>query len=70
MNTKQTNKEEDDELIQLTPYGLLSHEFSDSTARRVLDVLELYMRRGNLGIAIEDNRLQFVKLTPVNRTEN
>ena len=69
MNIEETDNEEN-EIIQLTPYGLLALEFDDSTARKVRDVLELFMRRSNLGIAIEDNELQFVKLTPVNRTEN
>ena len=70
MHTETNKKEEEDELIQITPYGLLSLEFDDSTARKARDVLELYMRRGNVAIAIVDNELRFVNIAPANQTEN
>lgn len=53
---------EKDEVYKLTPKGLLMLHLDDRNAKKALDVFELYCRRNNVGIAIEDNSLRFVEL--------
>ena len=53
---------EKDEVYKLTPKGLLMAYLDERNANKAFDALELYCRRNNVGIAIEDNSLRFVEL--------
>lgn len=55
-------KDESDECYAITLYGFLTTILSDDEASEVFDALELYCRRHGVGIAIDDNKLNFVEL--------
>jgi len=59
------NTEDTEEMLALTPLGLLSIYLDDYDAKRVADQIELYFRRNHCGMAIDDNKLGFVKLAEV-----
>ena len=42
-----------DELIQITPFGLLTTNMDDDHARLAIDALELFCRRHNRAIAVD-----------------
>ena len=55
--------EQDEEVYTLTPLGFFSIYIQDEKlSKQIVDGLELYLRRHNLGMAIDDNRLKFVEL--------
>jgi hypothetical protein len=53
-------KNDDDEIISLTPLGVISGELNEEEARWALDALELYMRRHGLALAVVGSKLEFV----------
>ena len=56
----------EDEKYRLTPLGLFAHNLvNEDDAKRVAEALELYLRRNNVAVAIEDNKMRFVQLEPV-----
>ena len=59
------NTEDTEEKVALTPLGLISIYLDDYDAKRVADQIELYFRRNHCGMAIDDNKLGFVKLAEV-----
>ncbi len=46
--------ENDEESYILTPKGIICRYVDDKTANEIVDALELFMRRNNLGIVVED----------------
>lgn len=57
---------ETEETIRLTFRGLLSIYLPEQTMNEVYNTIELYCRRNNWGIAIdENNRLDFVPMVKV-----
>jgi hypothetical protein len=59
------NTEDTEEMLALTPLGLISLCLDEYDAKRVADQIELYFRRNHCGMAIDDNKLGFVKLAEV-----
>jgi hypothetical protein len=57
--------EDTEEMLALTPFGLISIYLDEYDAKRVADQIELYFRRNHCGMAIDDNKLSFVKLAEV-----
>ena len=57
--------DQDQETYRLTLLGLLQVQLGDEVGREIYDVLELYCRRNSCGMAIEDGRLGFVQMAPV-----
>jgi hypothetical protein len=67
MSKKQTKSEE---TFRLTLKGLLSIYLQEAKASEVYNAIELYCRRNNRGIAInEQNTLDFVKMQQVEETK-
>jgi len=56
---------EQEEVYRLTLKGLLQSRLGDDQGNEIYDMLELYCRRNGCGIAIEDGRLGFVNMEPV-----
>ena len=56
------SKNQSEERYALTVLGMLKHRIGEAKGREVYDVLELYMRRHNFGIALVDGKLSFVEL--------
>lgn len=54
-----------EEAYTITPLGLLTIHLGEDKAKKVHDDIELYCRRNGCGIAVDDNKLRFVKLTKV-----
>jgi hypothetical protein len=54
-----------DQAYRLTPKGLLGNYLDEDKRREVMDALELYMRRKNLGIMAHDGKLVFVEMEKV-----
>lgn len=54
-----------EEAYTLTPLGLLTIHLGEEKAKRVHDAIELHCRRHGCGIAVDDNKLAFVKLEKV-----
>jgi hypothetical protein len=52
-------------MLALTPLGLISIYLDEYDAKKVADQIELYFRRNHCGMAIDDNKLSFVKLAEV-----
>jgi hypothetical protein len=52
-------------MLSLTPLGLISIYLDEYDAKKVADQIELYFRRNHCGMAIDDNKLGFVKLAEV-----
>lgn len=65
MNDTDTQCSEQDEVYRLTLKGLLQARLGEETGREIYDMLELYCRRNECGMAIEDGRLGFVNMEPV-----
>jgi len=66
MSKKQTKSE----TIRLTFKGLLSIYLQEAKASEVYNAIELYCRRNNRGIAInEENTLDFVEMQQVEETK-
>jgi len=66
LTTEDTEDTEDtEEKVALTPLGLISIYLDDYDAKRVSDQIELYFRRNHCGMAIDDNKLSFVKIAEV-----
>jgi hypothetical protein len=62
------NKETAKEIFTLTPLGLITSILGDNTdAKIVADQIELYLRRNNVGIVIDDNRLSFGNLQKIEK---
>jgi hypothetical protein len=59
------NTEDTEEKVALTPLGLISIYLDEYDAKKVADQIELYFRRNHCGMAIDDNKLGFVKLAEV-----
>ena len=57
--------EHTEEMLSLTPLGLISIYLDEYDAKKVADQIELYFRRNHCGMAIDDNKLGFVKLAEV-----
>jgi hypothetical protein len=57
--------EDTEEKVALTPLGLISIYLDEYDAKKVADQIELYFRRNHCGMAIDDNKLGFVKLAEV-----
>ena len=53
------------EILALTPLGLISIYLDEYDANKVADAIELYFRRNHCGMAIDDNKLGFVKIAEV-----
>lgn len=54
-----------DEVYTISPYGLIAMEIGTEAARRVIDRLELHLRRhygSPAGIVLDDGELFFCKL--------
>ena len=67
MSKKQTKSEE---TFRLTFKGLLSLYLQEEKLIEVYNAIELYCRRNNRGIAInEENTLDFVKMQQVEETK-
>ena len=67
MSKKQTKSEE---TFRLTFKGLLSIYLQEAKASEVYKAIELYCRRNNRGIAInEDNTLDFVEMQQVEESK-
>jgi hypothetical protein len=67
MSKKQTKAEEQ---YQITHKGLLSIYLQEAKASEVYNAIELYCRRNNRGIAInEQNTLDFVEIQQVEETK-
>ena len=67
MSKKQTKSEE---TIRLTFKGLLSIYLQEAKLSEVYNAIELYCRRNNRGIAInQDNTLDFVEMQQVEETK-
>ena len=67
MSKKQTKSEE---TIRLTLKGLLSIYLQETKVSEVYNAIELYCRRNNRGIAInEENTLNFVEMQQVKETK-
>ena len=63
---KGEDKETAEEILSLTPLGLITSILGDNTdAKIVADRIELYLRRNNVGIVIDDNRLSFGNLQKI-----
>ena len=61
-----TTLHETEETIRITLKGLLSIYLPEQTMNEVYNTIELYCRRNNWGIAIdESNRLDFVPMVKV-----
>jgi len=57
--------EDTEEMLALTPLGLISIYLDEYDAKKVADQIELYFRRNHCGMAIDDNKLSFVKIAEV-----
>jgi uncharacterized membrane protein YhfC len=65
MNDTDAQCSEHEEVYRLTLKGLLQARLGEETGREIYDMLELYCRRNECGMAIEDGRLGFVNMEPV-----
>jgi hypothetical protein len=65
MNDTDTKCSEQEEVYRLTLKGLLHARLGVETGREIYDMLELYCRRNDCGIAIEEGRLGFVNMERV-----
>jgi hypothetical protein len=60
-------EQEMEEKLLLTPFGLISLYIDQDNAKLIADKIELYLRRHDCGIAIDDNKLRFVKIAEVGK---
>ena len=65
MNDTDTQCSEQEEVYRLTLKGLLQARLGHDQGNEIYDMLELYCRRNDCGMAIEDGRLGFVNMEPV-----
>ena len=64
------SKQNDNEQYRITFKGLLSFYIAEKSASELYNVIELYCRRNNRGIAInEENTLDFVEMQQVKETK-
>lgn len=59
------NTECTEDRLALTPFGLMAIYLDELDAKKVADQIELYFRRNGCGMAIDDNKLSFVKIAEV-----
>lgn len=65
LTTEDTEGTEGEVKYRLTPRGLIENYTGEEKAKEILDAIELYMRRNGLGMAVDNNRLAFVEMAPV-----
>ena len=65
LTTEDTEGTEVEKKYRLTPLGLIVNYTSEEQAKEIVDAIELYMRRNGFGMAVDNNRLIFVEMVPV-----
>ena len=65
LTTENTEGTEAEQKYRLTPFGLISNYTDAEHAKKIVDAIELYMRRNGFGMAVDNNRLAFVEMHPV-----